>query len=158
IAGRMHESRCHEIGSADLGSLCSRALWCSEDGARLRVIGLDLGARDDRPPRRTRRRAAEAGLALVEEIRRLPGLMVERRPGWFPLADFALQQVLAAVWLTRVEDGDPGEFVDRRHDRLWHGVIELAAGLRLPWWDGAAMVCALIEADRSVPAVPTLLL
>lgn len=138
IAAHMHRGHDYEIEIGSLTEEIGRLLWVSERNARVRV---ELPF-EEVPPRGTRS-AAELAPAVVDEIRAHPGLLVERRPGRFVFADFVLQEVLAAVMMAQL-DGIAG-FVEHRHDRWWHGVIELSAGL--PQVDAAELVGALLGAD-----------
>jgi hypothetical protein len=128
VAMAMHDDRRFEISAAALAA---------EIGAGLRVLGADGGDAE------TSGRADEIAPRIVEEIAQHPGLLVERRPGHFVFAEFALQEILTAVeW---AEDGcDTSWFHD---DRWWHGVIELAAGL--PGVDAAGIVRDLLDSDNS---------
>jgi hypothetical protein len=93
------------------------------------------------------------GAALLGEVRRQPGLLYERRPGRFAFAEFALQEVLAAVRLQHLVF--PEMLVARRDDRFWHGVIELASGLA--GTDATVLVQALMDAGgRHRPGVTLL--
>lgn len=139
IADHMHFRRDYEIDVGTLLREMTEGMWISDDGARLRVV-----LPGDRRPRRGMRRAPELGPAVVEELRAHPGLLVERRPGWLAFDDFGLQEVLVAVRLA--QNKGPLLFVEARHDRWWHGAIELGAGL--PEVDPAVLVGALLHADH----------
>jgi hypothetical protein len=140
IAWQMHKRCDFEIELGLLTENIARALWCSDDNARLHVQIPSDGFRGKRV-----RRAPELAPAIVGELRARPALLVERRPSRFAFADFVLQEVLTAVRMEQMLGTTA--FVESRHDRWWHGVIELAAGL--PQLDSAELVSALLEADQS---------
>jgi hypothetical protein len=78
---------------------------------------------------------------IVREIQDRSGILVERRPGFFAFSHLTFQEYLTAVELVRA--GELLELVPRSHDRWWHEVTVLAAGL--PGADAAQLILGLLS-------------
>ncbi|MGK3969857.1 NACHT domain-containing protein [Sorangium sp. So ce118] len=90
---------------------------------------------------------------VIEEIRGHQGLLIERRPGSFSLADLSYQAYLNA--LDHVRIGALACLIEARNDPWSHETIVHAAGI--PEVDAAAFIRELLEADRGEAPVATLL-
>ena len=95
---------------------------------------------------------------IVQEIRRHPGVLVEKRPGVFGFASLAAQHYLAALFLA--SEGRPDRFVEVRGDPWWQDVLLFAAGLEAPHSSALPahrLLRALLDASAAADSATTFL-
>ena len=95
---------------------------------------------------------------ILHEIRRHPGVLVEKRPGVFAFATLAAQQHLAALYLASERHVE--RFVEVRGDPWWEEVIVLAAGLEAPYSSALPaprLLRALLDASAAADSATTFL-
>jgi hypothetical protein len=95
---------------------------------------------------------------IVQEIRRHPGVLVEKRPGVFGFASLAAQHYLAALFLA--SERRPDRFVEARGDPWWQDVVLFAAGLGSPYsaaLPAHRLLRALLDASVAADSATTFL-
>ena len=93
------------------------------------------------------------GLAegIVREIRQRPGLLLERKPGFFGFAELVFQECLTAQ--QSIRDSSVCDFAEYRTDPWWHDVIVLAAAA--PEAEAAELIEDILSSDGAEAAAAT---
>ena len=128
IAAGTYDSRMVELATEqleqDIREECDGARWFEDTG---QLLHADEAPRGGVP----HPDLAAFARSVVDDIRRCPGVLVEKQPGMFAFADLAVQQYLTAMFFAKEGFGD--QLLLIRDDPWWHPVIVLSAALPPPF-------------------------